>query len=97
MDKCLLLLQDAIKQGEAESWCMAYLQDRVLTLSGKPQIYGTQHDIDENGIAYPLPIEEPEKVEKLRKEVGLESLSDATRRIQERHDTTVSNRRENSG
>ncbi len=66
-------------------------------MSGKSQIYGTQHDIDENGIAYPLPIEEPEKVEMLRVEVGLEPLSDATRRIQERYDITVANRRENSG
>ncbi|SBS31194.1 hypothetical protein MSP8886_02017 [Marinomonas spartinae] len=97
MDKCLPLLQDAINRGESEGWCLAYLQDRVLTMSGKPQIYGTQHDIDENGIAYPLPIEEPANVETLRKEVGLESLSDATRRIQERHNTTVANRRKNNG
>ena len=82
MEKCLQLLKDAINQGEAEGWCLAYLQDRVLTMSGKPQIYGTQHDIDENGIAYPLPIAEPKKVEALRKEVGIESLSDATKRIQ---------------
>ena len=92
MDKCLPLLKDAINQGEAEGWCLAYLQDRILTMSGKPQIYGTQHDIDENGVAYPLPIENPEKVEELRKEIGLESLPEATRRIQERHNTTVSNR-----
>ncbi len=74
---------------------MAYLQDRVLTMSGKPQIYGTQHDIDENGTAYPLPIEEPEMVETLRKEVGLEPLSEATKRIQERHNTIVANRGKN--
>ncbi|WP_316365269.1 DUF6624 domain-containing protein [Candidatus Thiodiazotropha sp. CDECU1] len=97
MGKCLPLLQDAINQGEAEGWCLAYLQDRMLTMSGKPQIYGTQHDIDENGIAHPLPIEEPEKVETIRKKVGLEPLSDATRRIQERHNLTVANRRENNG
>ena len=96
MDKCLPLLRDATIQGEAEGWCLAFLQDRVLTMTDKPQIYGTQHDIDENGIAYPLPIAEPEKVEALRKEVGLESLSDATKRIQERHNTTVGNR-ENNG
>jgi hypothetical protein len=97
MDKCLPLLQNAITQGEAEGWCLAYLQDRVLTMSGKPQKYGTQHDVDENGIAHPLPIEDLEKVETLRKEVGLEPLSDATRRIQERHNITVANRRENNG
>lgn len=74
MDKCLPLLKDATIEGEAEVWCLAYLQDRVLTISGEPQIYGTQHDIDESGIACPLPIAEPEKVEALRKEVGIESL-----------------------
>ena len=95
MDKCLALLKEATIQGEAEGWCLAYLQDRVLTMSGKPQIYGTQHDIDKNGIAYPLPIEKPERVEALRKEVGLDPLSDATKRIQERHNTTIANRGKN--
>ena len=92
MNKCLTLLKNAIIHGEAEEWCFAYLQDRVLTMSGKPQIYGTQHDIDENGIAYPLPIKSPDEVEKLRKEIGLDTLSEATKRIQERHDTAISNR-----
>lgn len=92
MDKCLPLLKEATIQGEADGWCLAYLQDRVRTMSGKPQIYGTQHEIDENGIAYPLPIEEPDKVENLRKEVGLDPLSEATKRIQERYNITVANR-----
>ncbi len=95
MDKCLPLLKKAINQGDAEGWCFAYLQDRVLTMSDKPQIYGTQHDIDKNGIAHPLPIEEPEKVEALRKEVGLEPLTEATKRIQERHNETTANREKN--
>ncbi len=88
-------VREATNQGEAEGWYLAYLQDRVLTMSGKSQIYGTQHDIDENGTAYPLPIEEPEMVETLRKEVGLEPLSEATKRIQERHNTIVANRGKN--
>ena len=95
MDKCLPLLKEAINQGEAEGWCFAYLQDRVLTMSDKPQIYGTQHDIDKNGNAYPLPIEKPEQVEALRKEVGLEPLIEATMRIQKRHNETTANRKNN--
>ena len=95
MNQCLTLLQGAVSQSEAEGWCFAYLQDRVLTMSGKLQIYGTQHDIDENGLAYPLPIQEPEKVEALRKEVGLEPLSEATNRIQERQNATRRNRETN--
>ena len=95
MGDCLSLLKEAVTEGEAEGWCLAYLQDRVLIMSGKPQIYGTQHDIDENEIAYPLPIENPENVDLLRKEVGLETLSEATKRIQERHDITIGNRKNN--
>lgn len=85
MERTLLLLRDAVRNGEAEGWCLAYLQDRVLTMAGEPQIYGTQHDFDENGIAYPLPIREPDKVEQLRREIGLEPLSEATQRIQARY------------
>jgi len=92
MNKCIPLLKEAVTHNEAEGWYFAYLQDRVLTMSGKPQIYGTQHDIDADGVAYPLPINEPERVDVLRNEVGLEPLSDATRRIQERHDRTAVNR-----
>ncbi len=95
MSKCIPLLKEAIVQKEAEGWCLAYLQDRVLTMSGKLQIYGTQHDIDENGIAFPLPIEDPQKVERLRQEVGIEPLPIAAKRIQERHNLTVVNREKN--
>lgn len=95
MDKSLLLLREAVANNDAEGWCLAYLQDRVLTMSGKPQIYGTQHDIDEHGMAYPLPIAEPERVDALRKAAGMDPLSEATRRIQERHNTTLANRKSN--
>jgi hypothetical protein len=92
MNECLSLLQEAVYQGEAEGWCLAYLQDRVLTQSGKPQIYGTQHDIDENGIAFPLPMQEPERVDSLRQEVGLDPLSEATKRIQDKENAIRRNR-----
>lgn len=92
MGECIFLLKDAVLKNDAEGWCLAYLQDRVLTMSGNPQIYGTQHDIDKNGMAFPLPMVDPLKVERLRQELGLDSLSDATRRIQERYDSTVANR-----
>lgn len=84
MESCLELLRKAVKQGEAEASHFAYLQDRVLTMSGRPQIYGTQHDVDENGIAFPLPIDNPVDVDNLRREIGLGTLAEATARIQER-------------
>jgi hypothetical protein len=93
MEDCMQLLKNAVNKGEAEGWCLAYLQDRVLTMAGKQQIYGTQHDIDENGIAYPLSIKEPERVEQLRKDLGMEALSIASKRIQERYNTNLNNRK----
>lgn len=83
MAHALPLLEEAVKEGEAEGWCYAYLKDRVLTSAGKPQIYGTQHDFDDNGIAFPLPITDPDKVDTLREAVGLGPLAEATARIQE--------------
>lgn len=96
MDKCLPLLKEAINQDEAEGWCLAYLQDRVLTMSDKPQIYGTQHEIDDDGVAFPLPIEDSDKVASLRKALDMEPLHEATKRIQERYDATAANRMKNS-
>lgn len=95
MESCLNKLESAIQAKEAEPWHFAYLKDRVLTMADKPQIYGTQHDIDESGIAFPLPIENPDIVDSLRESVGLGSLSEATDKIQERHNLTVKNRNSN--
>lgn len=83
MENTLKLLRSAVEQGEADAWCLAYLQDRVLTMTGQPQIYGTQHDFDEMGRAFPLPIAEPDRVDALRESVGLGPLYEATQRIQE--------------
>jgi hypothetical protein len=91
MERALPLLKEAVKHNEAEGWCLAYLQDRVLTMADKPQIYGTQHDFDENGTAFPLPIAEPHKVDVLRQEMGLEPLAEATKRIQERYRPAANN------
>ena len=77
MNRCLELLQDAINKNDAERWCFAYLKDRTLTMKGKPQIYGTQFDM-ENGKVVPFPIEKIDIVDELRKELGLDSLVDAT-------------------
>lgn len=97
MESCLELLREAVKSGEAEGSHFAYLQDRVLTMSGRPQIYGTQHDVDKNGIAFPLPMENPQDVDYLRREMGLGVLAEATKRIQERENAIRRNREANKG
>jgi len=44
--KCLKLLRAAVENGEANSWHLAYLQDRALVQEGKPQLFGTQNTIN---------------------------------------------------
>lgn len=85
MAQTLPLLRAAVAQGDAEGWCLAYLEDRVLTQSGQAQIYGTQHDFDDNGEACPLPIDDPDRVNERRHAVGLGPLAEATRQLQARY------------
>ncbi len=67
----------AIKAGEAQPGDGALLQDRVLTRSKKPQIYGSQLSVPPGG-GNPVadPIENPECVDARRKSVGLEPLAE---------------------
>ena len=84
MSRCLELLQNAVKDNNAEPWCFAYLKDRTLTTEGKAQIYGTQFDVIDGQIV-PFPIETPKIVNKLRKNLGLDSIEEAAQRIKERY------------
>jgi hypothetical protein len=74
--RCLALLEEAAARGQVPAWQPAYLTDRILTLEGRPQIYGTQFDDDENGDMMPLPIEDPGRVHELRRALGLPPLAD---------------------
>lgn len=49
--------------------------DRILVNEGKPQIYGTQVQVFE-GKALPRPVEDPDNLDKRRKEMGLGSFDD---------------------
>jgi len=93
MDSCLPLLEKAVINKQAEGRHLAFLQDRTLNMSGKLQKYGTQFNINEHGKAVPFPIEKPEKVDDLRRELGLETLSERTNHIQKLHDKMVENKK----
>ena len=58
---------------------LAMLEDRTLVFSGKKQKFGTQFDWDANGELNPYPIEDEEKVDSQRAEVGLPPLGDTVR------------------
>jgi hypothetical protein len=77
------LVHQAADRGDAPAWQAAYMLDRIRTLEGKPQVYGSQFDWDENGQMSPLPIEDPEHVNERRAAVGLPPIEEITRKHRE--------------
>ena len=76
--RMFVYLQNAADQGRAESWQPALLEDRIRSLEGRPQKYGTQFDWDESGEMSPYPeIEDPSNVNALRSSVGLPPIEEA--------------------
>src|SRR5215469_4282515 len=74
MKRCLTLMRDA-QTGDVAPENMAYLEDRILTMEGKPQIYGTQFRIID-GVIELFPIEDPDHVDQRRARVGLTTLAE---------------------
>ena len=63
---------------------IAMLEDRVLTLSGKKQKWGTQFDWDDNDEMSPQPIEDPEQVDERRRSIGLDTMAERQEFIRQR-------------
>jgi len=75
-EKYLPMLKDAVKKGNANAADLALLEDRVLLKEGKKQIYGSQLGSDDKtGELVVSPIEDPDNLDKRRKEVGLEDMA----------------------
>tara|TARA_Y100001001_G_scaffold161068_1_gene184833 strand:- start:736 stop:1281 length:546 start_codon:yes stop_codon:yes gene_type:complete len=83
MGECVSLLEDAVARDDVAGWLLAFLHDRVLTLSGKPQYYGTQFDIDENGWPIPFPIEDSATVNERRARLGLNPIEERQEQMTE--------------
>ena len=84
MKTCVKLLEGAVNENKASPIHLAYLTDRVALLEGKPQLYGTQFDWDENGELSPNVFDNLKKVNQRRKVIGLNSLEEQTAIIRER-------------
>jgi hypothetical protein len=81
--KSLPMLWEAIARGEIEPAHAAYLEDRIRYFERRPQLYGTQFDWNEDGVLVPWQIEEPERVDELRRSVGLEPLAERAAKMTE--------------
>ena len=78
MKKCLKLLENAVRENEVNPKKLAYLTDRIAMFEGKPQLYGTQFDWDENGKLSPIHFDDLAKVNMRRKSIGFNSLEEQT-------------------
>ena len=77
--RALELVGAAVQRGDATAIMAAMLDDRIRTLEGGLQRYGTQFDWDAEGRLSPLPIEDPDGVDVRRLGVGLPPLEEAVR------------------
>mgnify|MGYP000884892880 CR=1 FL=1 len=78
MKKCAELLKKAVSENKADLKSLAYLTDRIAVFEGKPQLYGTQFDWDENGNLSPYLFDDLTKVNERRKSIGLNTLEERT-------------------
>lgn len=78
MKTCLNLFRKAVEENEADPKSLAYLSDRIAVFEGKPQLYGTQFDWDENGEFSPNLYDDVVAVNRRRKAVGLNTLQEQT-------------------
>lgn len=81
MRRGLGLLRAAERRGEVDALHVAVLEDRILTLEGRPQQYGTQIDWDDDGVLSPLPISDPDDVDVRRRAVGLGPLAEEIEQV----------------
>jgi len=72
---CLRHLSEAARCGLVPLWQPAMLEDRIRMFEGRPQIYGTQLEPDDDGNLRAYLIEDPAGVDDRRRAVGLDSLA----------------------
>lgn len=81
--EALPLLMELANNNEIYPSEVAVLYDRICYFELRPQRYGTQFDFDENGNLNPWKLEDPNKVEMYRKQVGLPPLDETVIRMRE--------------
>lgn len=79
----LPLLMELANHDEIYPSEVAVLFDRICYFELRPQKYGTQFDFDEKGNLNPWEIEDIEKVDEYRIQVGLPPLKETIKRMQE--------------
>lgn len=61
---------------------IAYMIDKARVIQKLPQLYGTQYNIDDDGVLKYIEIEKPEDLEKRRAEYGMESFGEYKKTVE---------------
>lgn len=72
----------AVENGQAPPKHYAYLVDRVRLKKGEPQLYGTQFDVVDGDLQL-KPVEDPQRLDERREEMGLEPIDQYLKRSRE--------------
>lgn len=67
---------------------LAYLTDRICVFENKPQLFGTQYDWNENGELVPNDYDSINLVNQRRLDLGVNTLEEQTKNIQEQCNLT---------
>jgi hypothetical protein len=79
-------MKQGLSRGEVSAKDLAYLVDRVAVAENKKQVYGTQFKGMGNEMT-PQPIEDEEHVDERRKSVGLPSMAENRKRMDEMYNS----------
>ncbi|MEU2926683.1 DUF6624 domain-containing protein [Streptomyces sp. NPDC007251] len=74
--RALQLMEQAVSAGSVGPRELAFLRDRTRVNEGRMQIYGTQIAGVKDGVPVPWPCEEPERMDELRAEAGIEPFDE---------------------
>lgn len=89
-DSVLTKMKIEVDKDNASSLDYAYLVDRVKVNTKQLQVYGTQMLINKDSTSYfPQPLVEPNNVNERRKSVGLQSLEEYIKTMNERYIGTL--------
>ncbi|MFE7661768.1 DUF6624 domain-containing protein [Streptomyces celluloflavus] len=86
--RALQLMEQAVATGSASPRELAFLRDRTLVNDGHKQVHGTQIARIKDGSPVPWPCEQPEHMDKLRAEVGIEPFAEYTAKYTDKISTT---------
>ncbi|WP_405825947.1 type 2 lanthipeptide synthetase LanM [Streptomyces sp. NBC_01390] len=82
--ECLRLIEEAARNGDLPWRQVAYVTDALRIRDARPQLYGTKFRLQE-GKLEPWPIEQPARVDELRRGLRMEPLARYASRLRSRY------------